>query len=179
MALKLPNELLQRNVVPALWDGNIITPYCYDAVSGRYSSVPLSTYYYELPIALSIRGFCTVLVDIDKSTDDSVTMCSRLFPYVDKTPEHEGISRVVKDSFSVVNATKRNADPDKFFSNGKHQVSSEEARPIAEILPNTLCIELIDKAPDIKEEIINDLLAAEVRDEIDKETLVMMAKEVQ
>lgn len=170
----IPNKVLNRNIVPALWDGNIITPYQYDASSGRYSSIPVSTYYYELPKILTIRGRCLVLIDTDQSTDNAVSICDDLYPYVDKSPEHEGILRVVKNTFKLFNATKHTAPAGMFFRGWSNTVSAEEVLPLLTLLPRTLNLELIDEEPDHQAEIIDNLLVPEMQDEIDRETIAFI-----
>ena len=174
MAPLLPNKVLNRNIVPALWDRNIITPYQYDAELGRYSSEPVSTYYYELPKQMSIRGWCMVLIDLNESTDDTVMMSWRLHPYVDKKPEHDGILRFVKDSFHLMKATKHTAKPGMYFLKYQKEVTADEIQQLLVILPQTLNIEIVDKEPDLFNEFVNDLLVPEVQEEIDRETIAFI-----
>ena len=190
---KLPCDVIDKKIVPALWDGNLIMPYPYEEMLGRYGSVPTASYYYELPKEMSIRGMCLVLISVDESTDDTVTFSHSLFPYIDNAPEHDGILRLLKDSFHPVKATKHVAAPDMsfFLISGKYlskkniverplydKTNSDKIDAICTALPNTLILELIDKIPDHINEIVDGLLVPEMQDAIDHEIISQMADQM-
>ena len=179
MNLEFPNPILGRRIQPALWSGKTITPYPYDSEKCLVASHAVSTVYYELPDILNIRGWCLILIDLDESTDTHLCISSELYNYVDKKPEHEGVHRVVKDSFHKVTVTKHTAIPGMAFFNPPHQITIEQSLDYHAGVSHELKLVLIDKKPDLESEIINDLLIVEVQDEIDRTILKQMVEQVE
>ena len=172
---------LKANTVPALWTGNRIIPYSYDAANETVAAEAICEYCYELPEDWRIRGSAFILLDMTHA--DSCKMVLRnLYPYFDKSLAHADVYRVVQGGeLTIPLWSKVDAPEGCVFHRYRTEATTREwteeflGEKCAEM--HKFRVEIVDKFPDQKEEIINDLLVKEMTDAIDREILQKMLEQ--
>ncbi len=168
------HNALKALVVPAIWDGRRIIPCEYYPMHDQVAAEAISNYYYDVGEMFRLAGSATVLID-ETDVDRGYIRLTHIYPYADHDPIHEHVVRVVHESWLPLKVEKVYAGDgyvfNRFFANA---VPVEKLR---EYLGHKfgdrvqLRLEIVDKAPDMKEEICNDVLLKEIQEEIDRATI--------
>lgn len=174
---------LKASVVPALWDGRRIIPCGYDPMHDQAAAEAISPYYFDVGEGFRLAGSATVLIDkIHALKNDGTIRITFLHPYVDKDPFHMHTVRVVHNAWMTLKVDKVTAEEGYSFCRYYDKaVPDDKIRTylgdrFVETVP--LKFEIVDKAPDMKEEICNDVLAKEMQEEFDRQTLADMVKQI-
>ena len=165
---------LKSIIMPAIWDGRRIIPCEYDLMHDQAAAEAISPYYYDIGETFRLAGSATVLID-ETAANSGYIRLTHIYPYADHDPFHEHIVRVVHESWLRLKVEKVYAGEgyvfNRFFANA---VPVEKLR---EYLGHKfgdkvqIRLEIVDKAPDMKEEICNDVLLKEIQEEIDRATI--------
>lgn len=174
-ALEAHNRL-KSMIMPAIWDGRRIIPCDYDPMHDQAAAEAISPYYYDVGESFRLAGSATVLIDkIHAYRNDGTIKLTYIYPYADKDPFHAHTVRVVHDAWLQLKAETVIAEDGYGFCRYFDKAVPEDylrkylGDKFGDLVP--LKLEIVDKAPDMKEEICNDVLLKEIQEEIDRATI--------
>ena len=170
-------DLFKHTHTPALWTGNRIIPFIYDADSETISIEPLCNYCYITHDDWRIMGGSIILLDIDSSASfkSSLVVC-HTYPYHDDDLMHKNIHRVVYNTELLIPFKEKVIAPDGMLFHCVGNAPTPKAvleKSLGDKYNETskFRIQIVDKVPDYTQEICHDVLAKEMMDIMDKETI--------
>lgn len=169
-------ELLKHDTMPALWTGNRIIPYAYDAFMGMVADEAICDYCYELSEDWRIMGDALILLEIRPDATEKILVARHLYPYFDKGLGHKDVYRVVHNQKFPIPFERKSMAPEGYVFHRYRPVATprtwlEEYLGEKYTDEHRFHLEIVDRKPDMYEETIHDSLVPEMAEIIDREII--------